>query len=245
VLLAELATACAGPISQSIFGVLARRAPGRIGMTKRDPTAPEPVPFAGEMLDRYRHVCAFVNGRDEALRILDPFVTDGVARGERLVYFIDPDERANLVRHLGGLGFDVPTLFRQGQLDLQPWRKSHLHDGHFDQDAVLVQLDELLSGSRTPRMRIISDMGWAIDQPGISDLLVEFEARANFVEAQFDHVVICVYDTKRFGGDVMIDMLRTHPFVLIGGAFQANPFFVPPAEFLEELRSRDRRASDA
>ena len=26
-------------------------------------------------------------------------------------------------------------------------------------------------------------------------------------------------------------MLRTHPMVLIGGTFQVNPFFVPPAEF--------------
>jgi hypothetical protein len=29
---------------------------------------------------------------------------------------------------------------------------------------------------------------------------------------------------------------------LIGGMLQVNPFFVPAAEFLEELRSRDRVA---
>jgi hypothetical protein len=42
----------------------------------------------------------------------------------------------------------------------------------------------------------------------------------------------------------MIDILRTHPLALIGGVLQVNPFFVPPAEFLAELRSRDRLASD-
>jgi hypothetical protein len=33
-------------------------------------------------------------------------------------------------------------------------------------------------------------------------------------------------------------MLRTHPLVIIGGILQHNPFFVPPGEFLKELRAR-------
>jgi hypothetical protein len=39
-----------------------------------------------------------------------------------------------------------------------------------------------------------------------------------------------------------MDILRTHPMVIVGGVLQANPFWVPPAEFLRELESRvDRR----
>jgi hypothetical protein len=35
-----------------------------------------------------------------------------------------------------------------------------------------------------------------------------------------------------------MDVMRTHPMVIIGGLLQANPFFVPPDEFLAELRQR-------
>ena len=35
-----------------------------------------------------------------------------------------------------------------------------------------------------------------------------------------------------------MDILRTHPMVIIGGILQENPFFVPPDEFLHELRER-------
>ena len=35
-----------------------------------------------------------------------------------------------------------------------------------------------------------------------------------------------------------MDVLRTHPMVIIGGVLQQNPFFVPPDEFLRELRAR-------
>ena len=38
--------------------------------------------------------------------------------------------------------------------------------------------------------------------------------------------------------DGLVDVLRTHPVVIIGGTLQQNPFFVPPDEFLRELRER-------
>jgi hypothetical protein len=40
-----------------------------------------------------------------------------------------------------------------------------------------------------------------------------------------------------------MDILRTHPMVILGGVLQKNPFFVPPAEFLVELRERGAYAT--
>jgi hypothetical protein len=47
------------------------------------------------MLDRYRHVCAFFDSPDEEQRILAPFVRDGLERGERAFYIVDPAQRAD------------------------------------------------------------------------------------------------------------------------------------------------------
>jgi hypothetical protein len=41
-----------------------------------------------------------------------------------------------------------------------------------------------------------------------------------------------------------MDIMRTHPMVIVGGLLRENPFFVPPDEFLRELRSRESRARD-
>ena len=42
-----------------------------------------------------------------------------------------------------------------------------------------------------------------------------------------------------------MDIMRTHPMVIIGGILQDNPFFVPPDEFLQELRQRKGQRSTA
>ena len=41
-----------------------------------------------------------------------------------------------------------------------------------------------------------------------------------------------------------MDIMRTHPMIIIGGILQENPFFVPPDEFLRELRERRGMQND-
>ena len=54
-----------------------------------------------------------------------------------------------------------------------------------------------------------------------------------------------MYDLAKFGAGVVMDILRTHPMALIAGVLQENPFFVPPDEFLRELRARDRNGHNS
>jgi MEDS: MEthanogen/methylotroph, DcmR Sensory domain len=72
-------------------------------------------------------------------------------------------------------------------------------------------------------------------RPGVEGLL-EYEAKAN--EVPFTDPVVCRYDLRRFRGDVVVEVMRTHPMVIIGEILQENPFFVPPDRFLRELRAR-------
>jgi hypothetical protein len=85
---------------------------------------------------------------------------------------------------------------------------------------------------------LASGRAWALkDQPGVTDL-IEYEARLNYLLPKYDHITVCVYDLAKFSAGVIMDVVRTHPLVIIGGNLQENPFFVPPDEFLRELRSR-------
>jgi hypothetical protein len=57
---------------------------------------------------------------------------------------------------------------------------------------------------------------------------------------KYPDAVVCVYDLNRHSGSVVMDILRTHPKVIIAGVLQENPLYVPPDEFLRELRHRKR-----
>jgi hypothetical protein len=50
---------------------------------------------------------------------------------------------------------------------------------------------------------------------------------------------------NRYSGDVIIDIIRTHPMILIGGILQENPFYMEPEEFMRETRARRKERTAA
>jgi hypothetical protein len=205
------------------------------------PHARHRVTFAGSELDRYRHVCAFVHG-DEQDAVLDPFVAEGVDEGDRLLFLVDPLRAGAPVHRLRSLGYSPTELLTEGRCEVRTWNETYLRGGDFDQDEMLDLLGELLAERDGQRVRMVADMEWAASDRGETlDDLIEFESRANFIHARHSHVVVCVYDLQRFGGSFVIDVLRTHPVVLIHGALHENPFFVPPEQFVRERARRSAR----
>jgi MEDS: MEthanogen/methylotroph, DcmR Sensory domain len=202
------------------------------------------IRLAGSILGKACHVCAFFNNRDEEYRVLLPFVRDGLDRGEKIVHTIDPERRREHLERLAAGGIDVATLLQDGRFELRTWSDTHLLDGYFDQHRTLELFEGVLRGAKEhgfPLTRFVTHMEWALkNEEQITDLL-EYEARANDVWEYQDgpsNPVICTYDLTKFGGDVVVDVMRTHPMIIIGGILQKNPFYVPPKKFLQELRER-------
>jgi hypothetical protein len=200
-----------------------------------------PIPFAGSQLCQARHVCAFFNNDDEAYRVLLPFIKGGFECGDKAVHVVNPGQRPGHLQRLTAAGIDPIEAQQRGQLELRTNAEAYLRDGRFDPDRMLEVFERLAGGSAAegfPISRIVCQMDWAADDQSHIDKLVEFESRVNDVWDRHDDAVICVYNLAKFGGDTVVDMMRTHPMIIIGGILQANPFFVPPQQFLRELRER-------
>ncbi|MGA8730435.1 MAG: MEDS domain-containing protein [Terracidiphilus sp.] len=201
---------------------------------------PAPISLAGSELRETRHVCAFFNIDEEEYRILLPFIKDGLERGDKAVHVLNPEQRQDHLQRLTGAGIDPAATQQSGQLELRTNTEVYLPDGRFDQDRMLQVFEQLASGNAQrgfPLSRICCRMDWAVEDRSRVDDVIEFESRVNDVWLRHD-AVICTYHLGRFGSDAVIDIIRTHPMVIIGGILQQNPFFMPPDEFLREFRRR-------
>jgi hypothetical protein len=45
-------------------------------------------------------------------------------------------------------------------------------------------------------------------------------------------VILCLYDLERFGAEVLMDALRTHPMVVVDGMVHDNPYYLAPGKLL-------------
>jgi hypothetical protein len=202
-------------------------------------TRPDIAPARNPLLDAEGHVCAFFHGEDEEYRVLLPFIKEGLDRGERACHLVDPGRRDHHLRRLTDAGIDVVRAEASGQLVVLDWSQTYLEGGRFDQDRTMSQLassrDEglRLGYSRT---RYVAHMEWALEMENRPELAV-YEATSNFAPLT-PNVAICVYQIPRWDGQLLVDALRTHPLVILGGLLHENPFFQPPGEVLAELKSR-------
>ena len=104
---------------------------------------------------------------------------------------------------------------------------------------MLEAFEQLASGNAKgglPLSRIVCQMDWAGGASHIDDL-VEFESRVT-TSGSATTMPSSVRTISKFGDGTVIDIMRTHPMIIIGGILQQNPFFVPPDEFLNEVRER-------
>jgi MEDS: MEthanogen/methylotroph, DcmR Sensory domain len=206
------------------------------------------IHVANGVLGHQCHICAFFNGFDEQHRVLRTFIKEGFERGDRAFHIVDPGLRDAHLRRLAEAGIDVDQAMATGQLELRRWQDAYLRDDRFDQDGMLALLEQVLgsgSAAGNPLIRFVSRVEPSLVEKAGEDNWLEYETRVNYAVSKYHDPVICTYDLANFSASLVMDMLRVHPVVIVGGILQENPFFVPPDQFLIELRERKSVRSSA
>jgi hypothetical protein len=191
--------------------------------------------LAYAQMHQHFHACAFVMGPVEERSIIDPFFVEGMKRGEKAVYIVDPDRREE----------DEERLRRSAPscdlLDVTTWNEAHLKGGGFDRERMMASLEDLIhthAATGKPPMRLVGQMGWVFSHPPDIEELVAYEATVNEVLNRGKTPTVCVYDVRRLSGSMMMDLLRAHPLTVMNGVLHENPFYTPAKEMLEEIQRR-------
>lgn len=201
----------------------------------------KPITLAGKDVAQYYHVCAFFDSRKEEFEILAPFSKDGLENGEKAIHIVDPTLIQEHFHQLKEHGIDSHSCHSCGQLDVLSWDDVYLSDGTFNQDRMVGAIDSVLAAGQEagyPKVRLWANMGWTLKGCPGTDEVIEFEARVNEVLSRTKQLAICVYDSSKISGALMMDIMRSHPLTLIGNVIHENPFYTPPEELVKELRAR-------
>jgi hypothetical protein len=191
--------------------------------------------LAHAQMRNHFHACAFVTGEDEERAVVDPFLVEGMRRGEKAVYIVDPERRHD---HQERLATSAPS---PDMLQVTTWNDAHLKGGSFDQTRMMAALEAMIShhaASGRPPMRLVGQMGWVFSSPPGIEQLVAYEANVNDVLNRGKTPTVCVYDVRRLSGSMVMDLLRAHPLTVMNGVLHENPFYTPAEAMLREVRRR-------
>jgi DcmR-like sensory protein len=189
----------------------------------------------GVSVEHGDHICALYMGARERDEVLLPYLRAGLRAGDKCLFIIDGAEPSTV---LDGIGeeFDVPACVACEQLDVRSSGDAYLRSGGFSTAEMLDFWGECLASSlgagRFQFARLGGEMTWALrDALGV-DQLVLYESELNRITGNYPQCVLCMYDLSLFGGGIVVDLMRTHPRLLVGGMILDNPYYLSPDEFL-------------
>ena len=178
------------------------------------------------------HICALYSGPAERDSLLVPFLREGIREGDRCLCLID-DAEPGLVRDRVEETPNAHRTQRSDQLDVDRASDVYLHSGRFSVEHMISFLAGSLSRaaeSDAPLLRAAGEMSWVLPQTaGAHDFFI-YEAAINKIIKGKPAVFMCLYDLRRCGVSMLVDVLKTHPKVLLDGMMLSNPDYLSPTD---------------
>jgi hypothetical protein len=183
-------------------------------------------------LDPGDHVCGFYNGSNIRDELTAAWVSEGVAAGQKCVCFVD-SSAALLGRLADDLALPDTPGGAVGRVEFCDADAAYAPGGRFCKDAMLRRLEDSVTGAMGEgysQVRLLGDMSWVIRNGVDTKTVFAYEAEVNEFCPRYPQFVLCLYDLDHFDGSLVIDVLRTHPKIILNGMFIHNPYYLPPAE---------------
>lgn len=183
------------------------------------------------------HVCAIYMGAAERDAMLMPYLRAGLRSGDKCICVVDGD--TDEVRAGVSNGVDIDAALHSGQLEIlsSPAAYRGIVPGQFRTEDMIGFWEDTIGRAMSQHFRfarLVGEMSWALrDLPSLDELSL-YESEFNRYVQRYPQWGLCLYDLERFGGGILVDVLKTHPKVLLGGMVLDNPHYLTPDEFLAQ-----------
>ncbi|MFC7504119.1 MEDS domain-containing protein [Nocardioides sp. CPCC 206347] len=188
------------------------------------------------------HLCGFYRNDHERDAIVIPFIEEGLAEGASCTCVVDSCTPTQVLDRLAQ-DIDLAPHLDAHHLEVLTADDTYLSRGTFLVEEMLQFWESkgrALWGDTVPEapVRNLGDMSWAHRESVCFESLISYEAEINRIMRDFPQINLCLYDLNRCSGEVVMDVLKTHPKALLGGMVIDNPYYIDADELISSQPSQ-------
>ena len=189
------------------------------------------------------HICGLYAGESQRDQVVIPFLEAGLAAGDKCICVVDEADPAKIFKKLG---HDMATsASAANQLEVIRAADLYLRSGRFCADEIIgawkAAISDAMYDGRFDLVRAVETWSRRDVVPDMHELLL-LESEMNRYLPLYPQVIVCLYDIDRFGGGALMNLVMTHPRMLVGGVVIENPYLLTPDEVLAKTVQRDAAA---
>ena len=176
-------------------------------------------------------MCGFYYSPEERDAMLLPYLREGLQRGDKCVAVVDSSRPEEVIAHIPGADEAVAS----GQFEVYHSDETYLQTGSFKPELTIdfweVRAKQLVDEGEFDFIRLTGELSWLDRSDTPREDIVRYESWADNFVSRYPMTILCLYDLRRMGSSVMMDLLATHPKLLLGGLLLENPHHMSSDDF--------------
>jgi hypothetical protein len=161
-----------------------------------------------------------------------PYLREGLRSGDKCLCAFEATDRDALHAEVS---IEVDVASAGEQLDIVLPNEIYCERSEFSVPGMLGYWDNwattTLACGEFSATRAVGEMTWAVTEAIGAANLVRYESELNRFMPRYPQILLCLYDLDHFRGDLLVDIRKTHPKVLMGSTVLENLYYVPPEEW--------------
>ena len=174
------------------------------------------------------HICAFYSDSAARDEVVMPFLAQGLRTGQKCICALASLGPKEVLARLGH-HVDLDRSVERGQLEVADAADVYLRTGKFAPDDMFSFWKEAATAAQAADYgiaRAVGEMPRELDADGRRQFM-RYEARLTEFVADLPELLLSLYDLRLSGAEMLMDVLRTHPVVVVDGMLHDNPYYVP------------------
>jgi hypothetical protein len=178
------------------------------------------------------HICGLYETEKERDEIIFGYLGQGFADKDKQIFIYSEQSEEHFWHTLQN---ECPTCAANKEkpegIDVKEAKELYYPEGVFDP----WYMDEAVNGyynytqaDGKSNLRAVAEMAWALQAIKGVEHLFAYESRLNYFVQGRTIISLCLYNISKISGEVIMNVLRTHPFTINGGVITANPFYEQP-----------------
>jgi hypothetical protein len=159
------------------------------------------------------HTCVFYRTQKDLMRVLIPYIADGLRRNERCFCAQKPEILKQLVFDLCFLGIDAHKEIERGALELHREDETYFPNGRFEPQALMDMLIHAMGDAKArgfQSFRSAGELSWAVEGRNDCDLVVGYEKLVDEYYPGKPAIGLCQYQIDKFSPEVLKAVVDAH-----------------------------------
>lgn len=162
-------------------------------------------------------------------KVIVDYIKDGLSKNEQIFYIYDTHSEKGVKEILKEAGLSI--FLEKKQIVLLETYSTYLEENSFDKERMLKVLEDTTRKAIEngySGLRITGETGWLKKHVTEFREFAEYEEKANMFFDRNPAIALCQYRRSDYSPDFMMDILKSHPYILFEERIYKNFYYIPP-----------------